>query len=323
MSDTTTTNSVAGDTPAPEVDATIDADFDFNADVNDPEVAEATDDSPGQPAASGAKADPPSETIEIEFEGKKHAIPKALQPAFLMQADYTRKTQAVAEAARQLEQQRKDLDTSSKAQIDAVQAEIESHSKVYALRQQAAQWQNVNWELLEQNDRENGTNETTTALRRYNVLRDQLRDAETALQTKTTERQAKEQADQAAAAAQERADDENLIRQGYQELTSKIADWPTVARDVSTFGQTRFGFSPDEIAAVRDPRMFQVLHLAWLGAKSVQQQQTQQRVAQTQQVQPAPQVGGRAPPAARGAPRDTDTWMAWREKQLREKRGRR
>jgi hypothetical protein len=37
---------------------------------------------------------------EIEHEGRKYLVPKALKPLLLMQADYTRKTQEVAEQRR-------------------------------------------------------------------------------------------------------------------------------------------------------------------------------------------------------------------------------
>jgi len=43
------------------------------------------------------------EEVEIEYEGKKHKVSKELKDAFLRQADYTRKTQDVAEKRREVE----------------------------------------------------------------------------------------------------------------------------------------------------------------------------------------------------------------------------
>jgi hypothetical protein len=54
-------------------------------------------------AEATAQAQNEQETEEIDFNGEKHRIPKALKGAFLMQADYTRKTQEIAERGRSLE----------------------------------------------------------------------------------------------------------------------------------------------------------------------------------------------------------------------------
>jgi len=72
-------------------------DGDDSDDGDDPKKrVRATDDEEG----SDADAD----LEEIEHDGKKHRVPKELKDAFLRQSDYTRKTQEVAEARRQVEQ---------------------------------------------------------------------------------------------------------------------------------------------------------------------------------------------------------------------------
>jgi hypothetical protein len=52
------------------------------------------------PDEEGEAIDPAEDGEEIEHEGRKYLVPKALKPLLLMQADYTRKTQEVAEQRR-------------------------------------------------------------------------------------------------------------------------------------------------------------------------------------------------------------------------------
>lgn len=333
MPETTPTTPVDGaPAPAPEVEDTR---FQNSVSV-DTDAGEAHSDEPEGPDNDGiaaeagqaqaeeeGKSHAADETVEVEHDGKKYAVPKALQGAFLMQADYTRKTQSVAEAARQLEQARQAFETEREAGLQADEAEKETHAKVYGLRQQLAQWGNVNWELLEQRDAENGTNETTSAMRRYTMLRDALANAEGDLQTKINERQARSQTEMQRQQATEASEDARLIRDGYQHLTSKITDWPTVAPKVVEFGQTRFGFSPQELGAVRDPRMFEVLHLAYLGAQTQAQSQTTQRIQQQQQSRPAPTIPTRAPPVKDRERMSTDEWMKQRRKDIAKARSQR
>ena len=49
------------------------------------------------------ESEPADETDEIEKDGQKYRIPKALKDNFLMHRDYTHKTQALAEKERQID----------------------------------------------------------------------------------------------------------------------------------------------------------------------------------------------------------------------------
>src|SRR5262245_52574677 len=66
-----------------------------NAAANLPDTQEV------EPQAVDNESGPePEESEEIEHDGRKYLVPKALRPLLLMQADYTRKTQEVAEQRR-------------------------------------------------------------------------------------------------------------------------------------------------------------------------------------------------------------------------------
>lgn len=60
----------------------------------------------------GQPAEP--EVEEVEFEGKKYTLPKEIKPALLRQADYTRKTQEVAEIRRAAEAERQAVEQEAK-----------------------------------------------------------------------------------------------------------------------------------------------------------------------------------------------------------------
>jgi len=77
-----------------------------------PEAEQTDDEEPkGQPKSDESDEDeespePEEALVEIEYDGKKVAVPKELKDAFLRQADYTTKTQQVAEERRLVAQER-------------------------------------------------------------------------------------------------------------------------------------------------------------------------------------------------------------------------
>src|SRR5690349_1139844 len=88
----------------------------------------------------GEAAQPePDETEEVEHEGKKYKIPKPLKGALLMQADYTRKTQEVAEQRKQVEAERARFAEEQKLIAES----ISEFGKVQALNDALAQYDKV------------------------------------------------------------------------------------------------------------------------------------------------------------------------------------
>jgi hypothetical protein len=79
--------------------------------VEQEEPVKVEDESLAEPEAEqapeeGAEPQPGEEAEELEtvdYDGKQYQVPKALKAGIMMQADYTRKTQEVAEQRRELE----------------------------------------------------------------------------------------------------------------------------------------------------------------------------------------------------------------------------
>lgn len=120
-------------TTTPETDDIDTEAFDrSDTDPNDPDAApegqadgaegEVKPDA-GEPAASG-------ETIEIEVAGKKVSVPKELEPLLMFQADYTKKTQAVADERKQVEAQASELAAREAQQAESLKAFRAEHMAI-------------------------------------------------------------------------------------------------------------------------------------------------------------------------------------------------
>lgn len=109
---------------------------DTDSDDSDSDDADDTDD----------ESEVEFETIEID--GKQYQVPKELKDGYLMQADYTRKTQEVSEQRKQLEQMQQ--------QAQEVQELQQRHFKQFAqlaqIDEQLQQYENVDWDKLHSED---------------------------------------------------------------------------------------------------------------------------------------------------------------------------
>ncbi len=88
------------------------------------------------------ETDPEDELEEIERDGKKYKIPAALKSELMMQADYTRKTQELAEQRKAIQEQRSLVEQAS-------QAELNAYASLTNIDQQLAEYQKVNWDRYE------------------------------------------------------------------------------------------------------------------------------------------------------------------------------
>jgi len=262
------------------------------ASVTDGETSENESDSANAAAA---------ETEEVEHEGQKYRVPKALKGAFLMQADYTRKTQEVAEQRRALEQ-RQNL---FQQQSDMQAAHLQDVAHLVALNNQLSALEAIDWAGLRSANPEHAQD----AWLRYMQLKDGRDKAAQQLQQKINQRALESQ---------------RLVAKRLEEsramLSREIKDWSSdTAGKMSEFGIKEFGFSPAELGSVTDPRLIKLLHRAYLGDQAIRQAAASQRLANQEGVKPVPQVGSKASVGG-NKPTDrqsTDEWMRARNQELR------
>lgn len=252
------------------------------------------------PQDASSSAD--DETHEVEHEGRVYRIPNALKGAFLMNADYTRKTQELAEHRRALEQGRSELN----ARHETLQATLDLRVALHAADEQLAAFQDVDWDAFVQEDPQGAH----ALWAKYEALAHTRERYVWAISHHQEE--AKRQAEQELAAQ---------MTETGKVLSREIEGWsPQVAAKLVEYAAA-FGVTLDELREIADPRLWKILHRAHQGEQVQQQQATARNVAQTQAVRPAISVTGAAAPS--GAVRDelgTGEWIRRRNEQTRRAR---
>jgi hypothetical protein len=234
---------------------------------------------------------------EIEHEGQFYKIPVALKGAFLMNADYTRKTQELAEHRRALEQGRQEL----VRRAEAAQSSLQDRARLVALNDQLADFERVDWQAYSAHDPESAQ----SLWAHYQAMS----------QTRDQYVHALQHQEQQAQLAAQRQQAEEMVRAG-EVLSREIDGWsPEVANKLVEYAGA-FGVTLDELRSVADPRLWKILHRAFAGDQLQKQQSAARNTAQMQAVRPAVHVSGSAPVG--GAVRDdlaTGEWMRRRNEQ--------
>ena len=133
MSEETTTSLVEGADTALAVDT---SEAGVGSDGLGTETGQQFDDD-GNPIED--QAAPEDDREEVDFEGRKYTVARALKDALLRQADYTRKTQELADGRKAFEAERATFQQAS-------QAEIAARAQVVAIDQSLSQYRNVDWD---------------------------------------------------------------------------------------------------------------------------------------------------------------------------------
>lgn len=234
----------------------------------------------------------------VKVRGKKDSIEK-IKSERLMQADYTRKTQEVAEQRKAIEAQREHV----AQQMKLAEQFAEELGAVKAIDMRLAQFGQVNWEQLEQSD-------PVQAMSLQRQMRDlQAARAQVANQIATKQQQ------RALAEQQEFA---KQVQEAEAVLRREIKGWgPEKEQQVTDFTLS-LGFTHQQIKGITDPRLVKVLHdamvLNQLRAKAQQKPKPEAQPAPVTRV-----TGGKSVQASTG-PNDKqsmDEWLKARNAQLK------
>jgi len=245
----------------------------------------------------GNPVEEPPETVEVERNGKKYHVPKELKDELLMQADYTRKTQELAEQRRALEAQRDEWQ-------QLTDGEIKARAQVQSIDEALTEYKKVDWDTWARTDPQ----AANRAWMSYQQLKEEREGAVQTFQQLTQQRTLQQQRETA-----------ERLQQGLAELAEKIPGWgEEKARTLLDFGEKQLGFSRAELAAIDDPRMIVALNFAFEGIGKQKAAQAAKKAEAQQAVRPAASVkGGRSPSATRVDDRvSTDAWMKARQAQL-------
>ncbi len=202
---------------------------------------------------------------EIEVDGEVWLAPPVLKSAFLRQADYTRKTQELAERRRATE-----------AEHEAAGAHIADRARLHLLDEQAQALDGLDWPALEAADPE-----------RARALRERRRGL-----AETRERLAFDLArrEHETRLANEAAEAEAVLATG-RALSEQIEGWsPALAAQLADYAR-EFGVEADELRQINDPRLWRILHRAHLGETLARRLAEADRRAARPAVRPAADPG--------------------------------
>lgn len=295
-------------------DATNPVDVEDDAVLDAPEVdAESYSDDTDQAETEGAEdGQPEDDTEEVDWDGAKYRVPKPLKDALLRQADYTRKTQELAEQRRTVEQHFQSLTQQAELQ----QQTLEHRVNLRTVEQQLQQFQNTDWSAYSANY---GAEATAAAMASWQQYRDAKAELEGAIaKTETDFRQISERSTA------------NAIAQAEQVLSREIEGWsPQLVTTLAGYAAENFGITPQELRdsvvnpdGTADPRTFKVLarlHAAETELAKLKAQTTKaQQAAKQASVTPAKAVGQRAGGYKPGLDDSlpADEWLRRRNAQL-------
>lgn len=258
---------------------------------------------------------------EIERSGKRYKIPKDLKGEFLMQADYTRKTQDVAEHRKAIEaeraaiQERRALqekhidDIAQVKHLDRGLGEIEKRIEAYS---------KLDWARLEADDPFKAQS-ATRQLQQLQLQQQQMARHRHGLTAKIEK-------DISTAREETQRERAKRLQEGEAILARDIPGWGAeVATKLVAFARSE-GLTDDDIRRLEDnPGVVKLLHKAWRGSQVAQQQQrAAQPPSPSADLKPVGTVArGRAAPSPTGLDDrlSPEEWARRRNEQLRKRNG--
>jgi len=286
MIDDTDTNPGADDTQA----------VPSNEEVTEPEADT-------EELEDGAEGLTDEELEEIEHEGKKASIPKWLKPQLMMQADYTKKTQEVAEVRKSYEA--KEATLAQRQQ--AFQAEAQEYAQLIALDTAIKQYESTIAQLRQQGQHD--------AAQKHWMDLMEMRNAAGQLSHGLQQKQQM----RAQESERERA---NRLKERDTALARDIPGYtPAVLSKIQDFAVS-VGYTPEEAQSLIDPRYVVTLNEQRLWREH--QAKAKQAAAKAKQqeepvVTATPTVAARKPAerlTADLAKRDPQAWIAKRNQKL-------
>jgi Asp-tRNA(Asn)/Glu-tRNA(Gln) amidotransferase A subunit family amidase len=287
-----------------------------NPEAEAPEVEDVQDDLDVEYDGDADEAEPEDDTEEVDLDGVKHRIPKALKGAFLMQADYTRKTQEIAE-------QRRELGERLAQQSQVSEQIVQAKARVVMVEQQLADYETIDWDGWEQRV------SAFRAAGQYDQAQEDALALQSALRKHQALKEARAEAGQYVQSAQQEASlvaARESARQAQESMAyleqHNIALTPDLAGKLITFG-TQYGYSPQELNQITDARFIVAMHRLMELEKGAKTNKAVQQGLKAQSVQPAQKVrGANSAPSGRLDDRaSVDAWMKARQAQAARKRG--
>lgn len=252
--------------------------------------------------------DSDEEFEEVERAGKTYRIPAALKGELMMNADYTKKTQEVAETRRELEARQAAL----VEQAGRVKALTEDHKRLAILDDYLERQSRVDWSQLFENEPLDAPRKHAEYMH-WQQQRGALVGKVEAAERETAERSAAERA--------------KRVQEGEAVLRRDIKGWsPELAQKIGQFAINQ-GIEPAFLHTLDNPAFVKVLHRAYIGDQLARKAQgttkTPAQAAADEPVRPLTKVASGKSARVPNGPSDdmsAEDWVKARERQLRNSR---
>lgn len=242
---------------------------------------------------------PEIEYAEIERNGKRWQVPKELEGEFMMQADYTKKTQNVSAKERELEARAAQI----AQQAQFAEEEMTERATLVNVKSQLEQYAQVNWDALENEDPMSAQRHW----RNYQTLKDQHAQLAGNLQQRQEFRTREAQQEAA-----------KRIEETRNFAQKEIPGWsPEMDGKILEFTQS-MGIDKTALQQTMNPQVYKILHHAWIGYQALQKQAAPPKASAQPAAQPLTKITARANPPVTGLDDrlSAEEWMKRRNAQL-------
>lgn len=263
---------------------------------NDNEVVE------GDEGEGEGDEQPGLELADVEYEGKAYKLPPELKDALLRTADYTRKTQEVAEQRKAIEAKQAEV----QAAYQTSQEVIEARAVIHGIDSQLKQYENVNWQALENED----PMAAMSHWRQFQQLQQQR--GQVAQYLDKTQNELSEKAAQ---------ETDKRLRETRAFAEKELTGWtPDLDNKITDFAIKDLGFTVDSLRGAYTPQVYRTLYLAHIGHLALQKQTAAPKPS-APAAQPLTKVTTRAnpPPSGLDDRLSAEEWMKRRQAQLAKK----
>lgn len=249
------------------------------------------------------ESQPEDDDEEIEHNGERYKVPKALKPLLMFQQDYTKKTQEVAEVRKAVEAER----VAFNEQRELYQAHFQEVAAITNIENQLQQFVNVDWQKLIDDD----PVQAMKLDRQYQSLK------EAHAQTVGKIQQAQQQM-----ALSKQQETVKRVEQAKQALAEEFNGWtPEVASELTPYLKSyeRLGMSDQLLSALHNGE-YGALPIVW-ARKAQLYDQLVQKTAKKPQLKPPPKpvtkVGAKATVTKDPSQMTDKEFAAWRQKQIK------
>lgn len=259
-----------------------------NQDADESDGEGEGEDGPSDDAAAAAEP----ETVEIEHEGKAYKVPAVLKDQFLMRQAFTQKTTELAEERKAFQ-----------AEQTSARAHIRELAQFTSINDQVAAYEQVDWQDLYRRDPDT-----------YHLEKQNFED----LKTKGGQLFRTIQEKEAQALETNRAQHAKRIEESQAVLKKDIGWSPQLAAKVMDHAANKFGFKPEEISRITDPRIIKVLHAAMTNDQQKKTVAKVQQIEAVQKTKPVPQArSGSSPTTPKDPAKMSDAqYFEMRKKQI-------